>query len=154
MSEDETMKRKRPHLSRMNFVHGLHSHPLYQVWKNMKARCYLKSSQHFSRYGGRGITVCDDWKLSFKKFFDWSISHGWSADFQIDRINNDGNYCPNNCRFVTRKENCMNRSSTKLDDIQIQKIKDISGISHQLIAVRFGVSRSRVQQIKAEEYGR
>lgn len=75
----------------------------------MKARCRDKSYPSFHRYGGRGITICDDWKNNFVAFYDWAIENGYSDDLEIDRINNDGNYEPNNCRWVTKSENASNR---------------------------------------------
>ena len=82
---------------------------LYKRWGVMKARCYRKSSINYKRYGGRGITVCDEWKSNFAAFRDWSESHGYSPELQIDRIDNDGPYSPENCRWVTQKENLHNK---------------------------------------------
>ena len=77
--------------------------PTYVTWQNMVARCRYPSSPAFKYYGGRGITVCDRW-LKFPNFLeDMGIRPG--LDFQIDRINNDGNYEPGNCRWLTRAEN-------------------------------------------------
>ena len=82
-------------------------HPLYRVWKAMKWRCYGKSSKRYKDYGGRGIEVCDEWQ-EFKPFYEWAKDK-WQQGLQIDRTNNDGSYCPGNCRFVTCKENNGNR---------------------------------------------
>jgi len=73
---------------------------IYNVWGNMKSRCYRESNSFFGDYGGRGITVCDEWQ-EFIPFYKWAISHGYSDDKFIDRENVDGNYEPGNCRFVT-----------------------------------------------------
>lgn len=82
---------------------------VYSTWLNMKARCRDKSYPSFHRYGGRGITVCDDWKNNFVAFYDWAVENGYSDDLEIDRINNNGNYEPSNCRWITKSENASNR---------------------------------------------
>lgn len=86
---------------------------LYSRWKGMKRRCYNKNHNHYKDYGGRGITVCDEWLYSFRNFYDWAIPNGFSEDLQIDRINNDGNYEPSNCHWVTAKENMNNTRRNK-----------------------------------------
>ena len=92
---------------------GLSQHPLYHKWRGMKRRCYDKNDSHYQYYGGRGITICEEWLYSFKAFYEWSLENGWEEGLEIDRINNDGNYEPSNCRYVTRKTNCNNRSTTR-----------------------------------------
>ena len=93
--------------------HGLSKHKLYNVWNTMKSRCSNKKHNRYHRYGGRGIIVCKKWKENFVEFYKWAISNGWKEGLQIDRKNNDGNYCPSNCRFVTNIENYRNSSSYK-----------------------------------------
>lgn len=90
-------------------THGLSGHPLYVIWKTMKARCYYKSRPSYHRYGGRGIAVCDEWREDAKAFIDWATENGWEQGKQLDRIDNDSNYSPDNCRFVSARENCANR---------------------------------------------
>ena len=93
--------------------HGLTSHPLRMVWKNMISRCYLPTNTSYVRYGGRGIAVCDEWRNDLVTFYEWAIENGWVKGLQIDRKDNDGDYCPKNCRFVTQKKSVMNRSISK-----------------------------------------
>jgi hypothetical protein len=80
----------------------------------MKTRCFNKNQKHYKYYGGRGIKVCDEW-LDFIPFRDWALKNGYweGLNFQIDRIDNDGNYTPENCRFVFRREQSRNRSNTR-----------------------------------------
>lgn len=89
--------------------HGLHNTPEYKAWLGMKARCYNKKYGHYDRYGGRGIIVCDEWKNNFLQFYE-DMGKKPSSDYQLDRINNDGNYCKENCRWVTPSQNCYNRT--------------------------------------------
>jgi len=77
---------------------------IYRIWESMKARCFNINHRHYNRYGGRGITICDEWKNDFQAFYDWAMSNGYQDNLTIDRINNDGDYEPENCRWVTYEE--------------------------------------------------
>ena len=84
---------------------------LYRIWSHMKNRCYNKNDHKYSRYGGRGIIVCDEWHNDFQAFHDWAIQNGYSTALTIDRIDNDGNYEPCNCRWATMNQQEANRSN-------------------------------------------
>ena len=86
---------------------------LYRTWKNMRQRCLNKNNKSYENYGGRGISICDEWKNDYIKFYNWSINNGYEDNFTIDRINNDGNYEPNNCRWTSRFVNASNRETFK-----------------------------------------
>ncbi|MGI4426937.1 hypothetical protein ACR2WJ_26255 [Klebsiella pneumoniae] len=90
-----------------NSTHGLSSNPMYQRWLGMKQRCYDVNAINYKNYGGRGIEICEEWKNDFKKFYDY-MGDPPNENYQIDRINNDGNYEPGNVKWSTRSENSTN----------------------------------------------
>ena len=94
---------------KMLIQHGKANTRLYKVWKAMKARCNNPNNKRYSSYGGRGIKVCDEWQNSFQAFYDWAIANGYREGLSIDRVNNDGNYEPTNCRWATASEQQKNK---------------------------------------------
>ena len=93
-----------------NYKDGRSNSRLYSIYRGMLTRCYNVESPQYQRYGKRGISICDEWKNDFQAFQNWSMAHGYAEDLTIDRINNDGNYEPDNCRWVTRKIQSNNTS--------------------------------------------
>jgi hypothetical protein len=93
--------------------HGESSGRLYGVWNSMIGRCTRPKTRQFERYGGRGITVCSEWRDP-GVFTAWARANGYRDGLQIDRIDNDGHYEPGNCRFVTAKTNGRNRCDNRL----------------------------------------
>lgn len=89
--------------------HGFAAHSLYSVWRSMKARCYNSNNKVYKNYGGKGITVFDEWKNNPILFIRWNLSNGWERGLCIDRINNEGNYHPSNCQFITRLKSNHNK---------------------------------------------
>jgi hypothetical protein len=88
--------------------HGMSKHLLYGIRKSMIQRTSNPKCEHFPQYGGRGIKVCDDWLKSPSKFFEWAMENGYKKGLSIDRIDVNGNYCPENCRWITQKEQTRN----------------------------------------------
>ena len=96
-----------------NTRHGLYKEhkELFNIWQTMKSRCENPNREKYKDYGGRGIKVCEEWHDA-EVFCKWALANGYNGGLQIDRIDNDGNYEPSNCRWVTPKENSRNRRNT------------------------------------------
>jgi hypothetical protein len=92
-----------------NTKHNLWGTKLYGVWSAMKSRCLNPNNKNYKYYGARGITVCQEWKESFKCFYDWAMANRYQEGLTIDRKNNDGNYDPENCQWVSMKIQGNNR---------------------------------------------
>lgn len=86
-------------------AHGLSYHPLRAIRKAMIHRCYNHNNKHYATYGGRGIIVCDEWLDSLVSFVEWAENNGWKKGLSLDRIDNDKDYNPENCQWITRSEN-------------------------------------------------
>lgn len=102
--------------------HGGSDTNLYMRWHKMKVRCNNPKAQNYKRYGGRGIRICDEWKNSFAAFRDWALSSGYKEGLTLDRIDVNGNYCPENCRWITNKEQQRNRRNNLIIEMDGQKM--------------------------------
>lgn len=93
-------------------IHGKKHHPLYKIWEAMKRRCLSQKCRNWKNYGGRGIKVCDRWLNSFQNFWD-DMSSGYKKGLSLDRIDVNGNYCPENCRWVDYKTQARNKRNSR-----------------------------------------
>lgn len=149
-------------------THGLtrngQKHPIYKIRERMIYYCHNvpeRQKRIYSRYRGRGIRVCDEWRNDVMSFYDWCINNGWRKGKALDRINNDGNYAPSNCQFLSIKDHCIksNRYDTprkgtqigtsKLTDDKVIKIKLLlkEGKFHRAIAKMFNVGKTTISYI-------
>jgi hypothetical protein len=95
----------------------------YHIWRGMKIRCYNPKAKDYKNYGGRGISICDEWRDNFQAFYDWAMANGYRDDLSIDRIDVNGNYEPSNCRWATSKEQANNRRNPKEFPIAVTKVR-------------------------------
>ena len=100
----------------LNTTHNKSNTKLYRVWATMRGRCRSQSYSGFRHYGGRGISVCTEWEDNFQSFYDWAISAGYREGLSIDRIDTNGNYEPQNCRWVSKTTQANNkRTNVKIE---------------------------------------
>lgn len=114
---------------------------LRSIWRGMKERCFRKENISYSLYGGRGITVCEEWVKSFMAFREWALKNGYAENLSIDRTDSNGNYCPENCRWVTAKEQSNNTRRNvfityKEKTMTVSEWAEITGIKKETLADR------------------
>lgn len=121
---------------------------MYEIWKTMRARCRYVKHVSYKNYGERGIKVCKEWDESFVAFYQWAIINGYKDDLEIDRKNNDGNYEPENCRWVTSKDNSRNtRRNKKMNCEKATEIRN-STLQTRELSEFYGVSMDVIRSIK------
>ena len=124
----------------MTFIakHGMAGTRLYRAWTNMRNRCNRKADKEYKHYGGRGIKVCEEWQNDFETFKEWALSNGYDDTLTLDRIDTNGNYEPNNCRWVTRKEQNNNMTSNVVLTVthNLTEWSEITGISYSTLQGR------------------
>lgn len=118
---------------------GVRNKRLYSIWINMKTRCYNSKATGFQNYGGRGIRVCDEWRNSFKAFYEWSIANGYRDNLTIERISVNGNYEPNNCKWADVYEQASNKRNNVL----------VSGMSLRSFCNKNGLNYKSVHTMKS-----
>lgn len=133
-------------------THGDSYSRLYQIWHGIKTRCYAEYQTSYHNYGKKGIAVCKEWRNSYIAFRDWALSNGYRDDLTIDRIDNNGDYEPSNCRWATPKEQSNNRSTNHLvtfngETHTIAEWARIVGLSPRLIKDRLTYSGWSIEKI-------
>ena len=119
--------------NRQNAQHGMSHTRLYKIWKGRHTRCYNKNDEHYPDYGERGITICDEWIDDYNTFYQWAIKTGYNDTLTIDRINVNGNYESDNCRWITVQQQQNNRRNNVIltyngESHTIKEWADILGI--------------------------
>lgn len=113
---------------------------LYQTWKNMRRRCFDPTNKRWEHYGGRGITICQEWN-DYAVFRTWAMANGYADDLTIDRIDVNGNYCPENCRWVDAKTQANNVSRNHMvefngEQMTMAELADHLGLSYSALQHR------------------
>lgn len=129
---------KNHYISESKITHGLSNSRIYRIWRNMKSRCYNPNAARYESYGGRGIKVCDEWRNSFESFYSWAMSNGYSDELSIDRKDVNGNYTPDNCRWIPMDKQADNKSNSRLFEYNgeahtVSEWSKIFGISRDII---------------------
>lgn len=138
---------------RANHSHKLSHTKFWDTYYGMMSRCYESTDKRYSDYGGRGIGVCNEWREDKNKFFEWAKDNGLKEGLQLDRIDNNGDYSPDNCRWVTPKQNSRNRRSNVMVEfdgewITLIEVAERLGISIWQARKRyrkFGIKRSELE---------
>lgn len=141
-------------LTGKTITHGWSAHPLYRVWTCMKRRCDDPSDRKYQDYGGRGISVCQEW-YTMQTFIDWALANGWAKGLQIDRRENNGNYTPDNCRFVTQSVNMRNTRNNHLitfngETLCLSAWAEKTGIGIQVLNQRINIKNWPVERALTE----
>ena len=134
-----------------NKTHGMKGTRLYNIWQGIKQRTTNPNHHEYSDYGERGIDICEEWKDSFENFKKWSYENGYQDNLTIDRKNNDKGYTPDNCRWITIKEQQRNRRSNhcltyKGETKTITEWSEITGLSKQVIRYRISKMKWDVEK--------
>lgn len=126
-----------------NYKHGMAPLRLWNTYYSMLERCYNEKSAMYYRYGKRGIIVCDEWKESFVVFRKWALANGYNEHLTIDRIDNDGNYTPDNCKWSTPREQSNNRSTNRF--ITYNGVTDTVANWARRMGMKYGMLSSRLR---------
>jgi hypothetical protein len=137
-------------LAERNTTHGMTHTRIYGIWRRMRQRCGDPNCTDYERYGGRGVSVCEEWAESFEAFHTWALANGYQRELTIDRIDADGDYEPRNCRWITLADQNRNKRNNRLISFG-GKTKTLAewsralGIDHSLLRYRirhWGVERA------------
>ncbi len=137
-------------IGKSNSMHGESETKLYKKWLKIKERCLNKKDISYKNYGGRGITICPEWTDSYIAFRDWSLNNGYQEGLEIDRIDNNGNYEPKNCHFITKTENLRNTRTTKISIQIANEIREMyktGKYSQYYLAKKYNVTRPNIGYI-------
>lgn len=110
-------------VTRLKRAHGQSKTPLYRLWKAMNRRCESEVAHNYQWYGAKGVYVCTTWREDFLAFKAWAEGHGYARGLELDRLDSDGPYSPENCRWKTKKANIRDRDLYWSDELDIRVVQ-------------------------------
>lgn len=122
-------------------THGKSNEPIYKTWIAMKQRCFNNSHPNYKYYGGRGISICKEW-FTFENFYNWAVENGYQDGLTIERKNNDGDYCPENCTWIPKSKQQQNTRKTirvKINGIHFRSLKEAAkyyNVNYNIVCIR------------------
>lgn len=135
---------------KVNFRHGKTHTSLHNRWKAIMQRCCNPKNERYKDYGGRGITVCEEWN-EFTKFYDWSMKNGYKKEYELDRIDNDKGYYPDNCRWCKPIINNHNRRITaRIDGIPLRDFAEIHNMKYSIVHSRYYLLKNKNKPITTQ----
>lgn len=139
---------KQIEISPKKIKHGMSKSRLYRIYRHMINRCKNVKVESYPLYGGRGITVCNEWG-KFEPFRDWALENGYQEDLSIDRKDNDLGYFPENCQWSTVLDQARNKRKIVLDLEKVRKIRELtaSGVRNKVLAAMFNVTRTTISDV-------
>src|SRR3990167_4784497 len=130
-----------------NYKHGDSYSRLHHIWHGIKSRCLNPNNKSFKDYGGRGITICPEWTNDYTNFRDWALDNGYKDSLTIDRKENNGNYCPENCQWISNKENAQKTRRVKLTLNKANEIRALwntGNYTQKKLAEKYNVDNSLI----------
>ena len=148
-------------ISQAKKTHGESEATLYHKWEGIKQRTLNENRKDYADYGGRGIEVCQEWRDSFEAFRDWALANGYQDNLTIERKDTNGDYCPENCRWATKKEQANNRRNNRIIEHNgerrtLKQWADIAGVSLETFKYRLdsGWDMDKAMKTPARGYKR
>lgn len=137
----------------MAFIHGQSDTRLHGIWRKMKDRCSNPNNPRYHYYGGRGIKLCEEWTVEFIYFYEWAQANGYEEYLTIDRIDVNGNYCPENCRWATDEQQRLNKQNTLYAEIAgeerpLKTWAEIYQIPYKTITTRYYRGKRGIELVK------
>lgn len=138
-------------------MNGISNTRIYRILVGMRTRCSNPTDQHYKNYGGKGVKVCEQWmgKAGARAFYDWAMENGYEDHLSIDRIDPNGDYCPENCRWITQSENASRVEHPKREDAEnapaIYQIRNSVGLSQGKFAAALNIPVRTLQKWETGE---
>lgn len=151
--------KKKEHQKASATIHGDSHSRIHNIWSGMRERCYTVTDPHYKWYGERGIFICDEWRNDYQAFKKWALENGYQDDLTIDRVDNDGPYSPENCRWVTSKRQSNNTRRNHFVDVDgerhtLAEWEEISGTQSATIRRRLKLGWKNRDAVFGKKQGR